>query len=343
MRNKFIIISLLITALNLPKLAVSYDWYIYDHDLTTENLNFIDINGFFAVGNNGVVLVCLYPTSTRSDPYWEDVSPSTTVDLFGAIDDENTHVVGASGTIIYSEYFGYSWIFIDSPTDKDLYSITTIADDDYGFIVGAEGTILYGGGDPPVWELYEPSPTNQDLYTVCGDAHPSDPNTTWAVGAGGTILDYEDGVWSLYPSSPTTEDLYGVYVDNYYDVAWACGAGGTILNWDGASWNIVDTPTTEDLYCIWDDPYEVFCVGANGTILYSTDGGLTWEIEDCPVSVGLHGVAGYIPIWAVGEGGTILSNEPVGGNIQPISVGKVKALFAPSVEAAGSKGDVKEK
>lgn len=87
----------------------------------------------------------------------------------------------------------------------------------------------------------------------------------------------------------------------------------------------------------------LYSVGANGTIIVSGDDGLTWEIEDCPVSVDLHGVAGYIPIWAVGDGGSILSNEWVGGNIQPISVGKVKALFASYVEAAGATAEVKEK
>lgn len=211
-----------------------------------------------------------------------------------------------------------------------------------GFVVGEDGTIIFADEDPPEWEIYESSPTSQDLYSVCGDH--DNPNSTWAVGAGGTILDYEDGVWSLYPSSPTTEDLYGVFVYDYHDLTVACGDGGTIILWDGAIWNVVDTPTTEDLFSIQGPAWNLFCVGANGTILFSDNGGQSWEIEDCPVSVDLHGVAVGIDFytWAVGDYGTILSYGDY-QNIQPTSIGKVKALFAPSVEAFGAKDDVKKR
>ena len=316
------------------------DWYIYEHDMTTEDLNFFGTEGYFVVGDDGVVLFCEYSTSLTfsfdKTFVWEDVSAPTSEDLFGVCNASDTHVVGTSGTILYYEY--WDWTFIDSPTTKDLYSITLSVNSFEGFVVGAEGTILYGGGDPPVWELYESSPTDQDLYSVCGDR--PYPNTTWAVGAGGTILDYEDGVWSLYPSSPTTMDLYGVYVSQYTGNAWACGGGGTIIFWDGTSWSLQDTPTTEDLYSIWYEYWPMYCVGANGTILRSENDGLTWELDNCPVTVDLHGVAGYTPFWAVGENGTILSRDWC-QNIQPTSIGYVKALFAPSVEAVGAKDDVK--
>lgn len=353
MLDRAILLCLLLVLLMMPTKVIGDDWYIYEHDLTTDDLNFIDTSGSFAVGDNGVLLVCLYPITSGSEqywdelPYWEDISPDTTEDLYGAADRTNVHVVGASGTIIYSEWGGYTWVFIDSPTTKDLYSVTvTTGYDqgvlviDQGFIVGPEGTILYGGGEPPEWELYQPSPTIQDLYSVSGDDYYYVPNSTWAVGAGGTILDYEDGEWSLYPFSPTTVDLYGVYVYND-SLAFACGAGGTILRWDGTSWNLADTPTTEDLYSIWGKYYHEYCVGANGTILFSEDG-FNWVLEDCPVTVDLHGVAGYGVYWAVGDGGTILSDCIV-QNIQPTSVGRVKALFAPGVEAVGSMAKVKAK
>ncbi len=319
--------------------AFSDYWWVYEHDLTEEDLNFIDIGGVFAVGDNGVVLECLYPLCSDYDPEWQDISPPTSEDLYGECYGWfNEYVVGTSGIIIcYSEH---SWTFDNSPTTKDLYSISISRNDnEVGFVVGEDGTIIFADEDPPEWELYESSPTSQDLYSVCGDH--DNPNSTWAVGAGGTIIDYEDGVWSLYPSSPTTEDLYGVYVNDYFDLTVACGAAGTIILWDGASWNVVDTPTTEDLFSIQGPAWALFCVGANGTILFSYDGGQSWEIEDCPVYFDLHGVARWGEyVWAVGDNGTILSRDPI-GSIQPISVGKVKALFAPSVEAFGSTDDVK--
>ena len=65
---------------------------------------------------------------------------------------------------------------------------------------------------------------------------------------------------------------------------------------------------------------------------------------DCPVTVDLNGVGGIGQyMWAVGDEGTILVFDRLGGNIQPTSIGYVKALFAPSVEAFGSTGFVKDK
>jgi len=311
-----------------------YDWLIYPHDLTTEDLNFIDAEGFLAPGDNGVVLWCDYPDSKiMPDVGWRDISPPTSLNLYGAAYRGDFYVVGDSGVIIYSSYLG-DWYFVDSPTTESLYSVTLSVDMYSGFMVGANGTILYGGSSSPVWNLYEPSPTTNDLYSVCGE--PDEPNTTWAVGAGGTILDYQDGVWTLYPSSPTSEDLFSVYVEYDHPYTWACGANGTILRWDGSSWSKINNiPTTDNLYCIWgfadNPPYydeAIFCVGAGGTILASEDLGLTWHAETCPVTVDLHGVGGYsVWVWAVGDDGTILSHGEVSQSIRPDSLGRVKALY----------------
>lgn len=341
MRIHFIYIVLFsLIFLYYPALSAE-DWHVYEHDLTTENLNFVEDDGFFIAGNNGVVLYADYPASTTYDWYpWDDISPPTNEDLYCVADEYGyTYVVGTNGVIIYEDWY---WYFVDSPTTKNLYSITLSGElNDEGFIVGEEGTILYGGGEDPEWFLYEPSPTNDNLYSVSGREAGPYPNTTWAVGENGTILDYEDGEWTLYPDSPTDKDLYCVYVfhGGSYDYAWACGANGTILVKEGDDWIEVDTPTNEDLYAIWGcwhpNP-DVFCVGANGTILYSY-GGYDYHLEKCPVDVDLHGVGGFEDfIWACGENGTILyRDDPPFGNIEPSSIGVIKALF--STEVMGSR------
>jgi len=324
-----------LVAIALSATSFAYDWIIYPHDLTTENLNYIDLLGTYAPGNNGVVLRCNYPDKDQVPSYWlfwEADSPPASENLYGAYP---SYVVGNSGVIFCNDP---PWYLVESPTEQNLYSVCLVFDFDRGFIVGANGTILYGGGDPPVWNLYSPSPTVQELYSVCGDTYQHVPNTTWAVGALGTILDYQDGVWILYPSSPTTDDLYGVYVEQDSDRAWAwaCGANGTILRWDGSSWSKIDNiPTTDNLYCIWgfadNPPYSnnaIFCVGAGGAILASEDLGLTWHTENCPVTVNLHGVGGFESyVWAVGDNGTILSHGGWVSAIQPQSLGWVKALY----------------
>jgi len=325
-----------LVAVAIATMSFAYDWLIYPHNLTTEDLNFIDVYGSLAPGDNGVVLWCGYPTGKiMPDVGWSDISPPTDRDLYGAANGFFYYVVGDSGVIIYTENL-VDWYFVDSPTTEPLYSIAFPLGSNSGFIVGANGTILYGGDDPPVWEVYPDSPTTQNLYSLCERYDVS--NAAWAVGVWGTILDYEYGVWSLYPSSPTSEDLFSVFsYDSYpYFYAWACGANGTILRWDGSSWSKINNiPTTENLYCIWgfgeNPPYSgeaIFCVGAGGTILASEDLGLTWHTETCPVTVDLHGVGGYsVWVWAVGDDGTILSHGEVSQSIQPQSLGWVKALY----------------
>lgn len=122
MLARIVSISLLFTGFIISQPSFSGAWYIYEHDLTEEDLNFIDVGGVFAVGDNGVVLECLYPLCSYYDPEWQDISPPTSEDLYGEcygwfIE----YVVGTSGIIIY--YSEHSWTFDNSPTTKDLYSI----------------------------------------------------------------------------------------------------------------------------------------------------------------------------------------------------------------------------
>ena len=96
------------------------DWYLYEPSLTTEDLNFVDVNGFFAVGNSGVVLECGYPTSPVSEIEWTRLYPPTTENLYGVTCD--TYVVGANGSIL--TYDLADWTLVDSPTNNTLYSVT---------------------------------------------------------------------------------------------------------------------------------------------------------------------------------------------------------------------------
>jgi photosystem II stability/assembly factor-like uncharacterized protein len=331
MLKKYILWCSLIVFMLFTIPIMSEEWYIYEHNLTSENLNFM--NGYlgdFVVGNNGIVLHCSYPSySNLTNPEWRKEYPPTFENLFGISSTPmGIYIVGNNGTICYKRGGTGKWTLIDSPTSDNLFSVTLIKPKE-GFIVGSSGSILYGGGEEPVWYKYESSPTTKDLHSVSGDEYNYIPNTSWAVGAGGTIVDYENGVWSLYPNSPTTNDLYCVSV--YFSTqAYACGANGTILLWNGSSWFKVESTTSENLYAIkWWTDYDVFCVGANGTILYSSDKGYTWKKESCPVNINLYGIAcNGIYVWAVGKNGTILIRGKVLDNIIPESIGIIKSIFS---------------
>jgi len=309
--------------------SFSVDWYIYQHNLTNENLNFVQGRGFFIVGDNGTALECYYPISQTRDPWWGRIYPPTSENLNGAersYSGADGYFVGNNGTIV--RRYDFKWYKIDSPTSENLNSVAIFPSSYNGFIVGANGTILYGGGETnPTWYKYETSPTTEKLYSVSVIDNPY--KLAWAVGENGIIIYYENAVWSLYSNSPTTNDLYSVsvYIGNP-NQALACGANGTILVWNGSSWMKVDSGTTENLYCIdWATDYDAFCVGANGTTLGSKDKGYHWIKEKCPVSVDLHGVGCHGSyVWACGDGGTILYRGKT-LNIISTSFGMIKALY----------------
>jgi photosystem II stability/assembly factor-like uncharacterized protein len=324
--NKLKIIILIIVL--IPLFSFSVDWYIYYHNMTKENLNFLgkefDDGISIATGDNGVVLECEY-----AGPYfkWTNRSLDTKINLYGSAESGNIeYVVGSNGKIFVRNSAKYHEI--NSPTTKTLYSVTLLLNNK-GFIVGENGTILYSNDfEYEVWNLYESSPTSYNLYSVSGRGWPDPENPSWAVGANGTILDYENGVWYLYNNSPTTNDLYSVSVDDA-NKAYACGSNGTILLYNGSSWLKVNSNTTENLYAInFKTDYDIFCVGANGTILYSSNGGYNWVKENCPVNINLKGICGGAAhVWAVGDFGTILSRGKSYNNIIPSSIGIIKAIF----------------
>ena len=104
------------------------------------------------------------------------------------------------------------------------------------------------------------------------------PDAMWGVGGGGSILVSSGGIWQL-ATSPTTADLTGVWGASATDI-FAVGSAGTIVHYDGTAWSVVSSPTTKALHAI------------NG-----------------------HVAAGQVQIWAVGDGGTILTTTyPVGGS-----------------------------
>jgi hypothetical protein len=327
---------------SLISLIEGDDWWIYEHDLTTKDLNDLDGYCFGACGDDGVLLHTDYPISDIEE--WWSVPLPTTENLFSVFDPWEGPIVGASGTIIVKE--SGDWIIAETHTGKDLYSAYSGIDykGDSGFIVGEDGTILfYNPNDRTKWFLYEPTPAQSDIYSI----HKiySNPEKAWAVGEGGTILLYENQEWKLHPGSPTSEDLLFVYVDQDTHTGWACGRNGTILKCDDReNWTLIDTPTTQDLYSICRVDYEdvfLLCVGANGTIMKSSDSGMNWEFEDSPVSVDLYAVGDFLSIvWAVGEEGTIIGRGHIQGNIETRSLGMIKSLFGEDVNE--TKMDLKD-
>ncbi len=90
------------------------------------------------------------------------------------------------------------------------------------FAVGLGGAI-YRRSPPDFEWVSETSPTTQDLYGV----HGLGPEEIFAVGANGTILEYDGAAWRVVPSG-TSEDLYAVHANARWIVA--VGSGGTVVS-----------------------------------------------------------------------------------------------------------------
>lgn len=92
------------------------------------------------------------------------------------------------------------------------------------FAVGLGGAI-YRRSPPDFEWVSEPSPTTQDLYGIFGLA----ADRIYAVGANGTILEYDGDGWRAVPSG-TSEDLFAIHGDVVSGWIVAVGSDGTVVS-----------------------------------------------------------------------------------------------------------------
>ncbi len=110
---------------------------------------------------------------------------------------------------------------------------------------------------------YKPLLQESVLFKVWG----SDAGNIWAVGAGGTILQWNGKVWHPSRDSGTKKALYSVWGSDANNV-WAVGAGGMILRWKDGMWSSLDSGTKETLFDVWgSDAGNIWAVGEAGTIV----------------------------------------------------------------------------
>lgn len=139
-------------------------------------------------------------------------------------DDRHGWIVGAEGTILYTEDGGEKWKAQDSTTQVALFHVD-FYDSQRGWVVGENGTILRTSDGGKSWQPSQvPSASNVTLLSVKF----VDENNGWAVGHKGTILYSSNGgvTWTAQPS-PVKENLYALAIDKKY--CWIVGAGGIVL------------------------------------------------------------------------------------------------------------------
>lgn len=209
----------------------------------------------WAVGQSGVIRV-----TSNGGAAWNSQASNTANNLYAitaSSSSTNIWAVGQGGVIRLnpsaSITSGFSWTAQTSPTTKDLYGVSQAGSGKKGnaaFAVGQGGTVLgvKDGGNPATWQtLTGPSGFTGDLYAVSAT---SDCSHMWAVGPGGSIINYTDGsgkcdsngfggTWTIQtPPSGFTNDLAGVAFSDATH-GWAIGQVGSVVNTSngGTGWS----------------------------------------------------------------------------------------------------------
>jgi photosystem II stability/assembly factor-like uncharacterized protein len=151
--------------------------------------------------------------------------------LDGAFSDEfNGAIVGAGGTILFTEDSGLTWERASLLGDAGTrFNGVYFADQKTGWAVGTKGRIFRSNGDARLWRQVN-SGTTADLNDVFFSSAPNG----WAVGDAGTIIHTRDGgrTWTAADSHVTHRLEKIVFTG---DRGWAVGFGGTLLEYDLAS------------------------------------------------------------------------------------------------------------
>ena len=148
--------------------------------------------------------------------------------LDGAFGDERVGaIVGAGGTIMFTDDSGFTWEKATLLGDTDTkFNAVYFAGTKGGWAVGTQGRIFRSNGGAKLWRQQQ-----SDTTSNLNDVYFSSPTNGWAVGDDGTILRTRDGgaVWYKV-NSRTTHRLEKISFSG--DRGWAVGFGGTILSYN---------------------------------------------------------------------------------------------------------------
>jgi photosystem II stability/assembly factor-like uncharacterized protein len=195
--------------------------------------------------------------------------------------------------IVVSSLLGPSWVsgeqecewqVVESPTDKDLYSVFMLSENE-GWAVGGYllgGVILYWNGEE--WKVVKN--VESELY----DIFMLSSNDGWAVGDG-IVLHWDGTAWSeVNPTSGSWGKVYSIYMLSPEE-GWAVGDTGRVWHWDGSTWSLttISSGMAEQGFMLYPDLKSVFMLSSN-------EG---WAVgsEDTSVGGGYYEPRGIIFRW----------------------------------------------
>lgn len=151
---------------------------------------------------------------------WSRVIVPSKKELFHLdfVNDSHGWIVGDDGLILTTTDGGLNWRTQDSGTTKALYNVD-FRDSSLGFAVGEKGIILRTENGGQLWETVKTNFPNTFLRVDFAD----DKNG-WIVGLEGTILRSADkGKTWIRQESQTKDNLYGLYMAKKYGWAVGAG------------------------------------------------------------------------------------------------------------------------
>jgi photosystem II stability/assembly factor-like uncharacterized protein len=241
--------------------------------------------GPFIVGDRGLIY-------KRSGANWDSLAFTTITEKF------LTSVWGSSPTNVLVTGFWDDFIYDTAydTTDDDVDTVPYTAD--APILTRYNGATFIDFVIDVEWGLYD----------VWGTA----PDTAFAVGYDGTLLQYNGTQWTVV----TTNGDGAVWLNSVWGTSnhnvYASGSLGALVHYDGSEWSIVPTKTGQSLWDVWGfSDTSIYLVGSNGIILHY--GGSEFTSMETDVSNTLYSVWGSSEnnIYAVGWGGTILHYDGV--------------------------------
>lgn len=258
-------------------LQAEYDTYTFGiHTATIYDIDFIDENTGWLVGNNGMIV-----KTTDGGESWSLQISGYSFHLFGVdfINSQTGWAVGNSELILKTTNGGERWIPQTSGQTVALYDVNFV-NDQLGLIVGASGRILRTTNGGTNWSSVTSgtSQTLRELQFV-------DILNAWAVGTSGTILRTTNGGlnWVGQFAPIGTNYLRAVcFIDNQN--GWSVGEGLTILKTTNGGVNWVQQyapPGVENILrgVSFINPLTGWVVDYAGVIIKTTNGGDSWTVQ----------------------------------------------------------------
>lgn len=253
----------------------------------------------WAVGDDGTIL-------RRGRVGWTRFPSGVTANLrgVGGTSARDVWVVGDGGTVLHFDGERLAPVQLQTAVTRAVHDVWPAAPDDVWF-VGAGGLLLHFDGQRVV---ANPSPVSRDLYRVRGVA----ADRIVAVGDATTVIGWDGRAWTqrrgptCMGSSGGADRLTGLWFGG--DSEWwvTCRFAGPRRNVLGA-W--LAGSSSGEFHDVLGVGSELWVVGRGERARRDASG--TWTRSD-GVTLPLHALAASPGgrLFAVGEGGTILSRDP---------------------------------